>query len=215
MYISIRVALIVATLTLSGCSRSQDGRDGQFVTDADSRRFYPRVPFTGADFRSEAQKLLDDHVTKHRGDGAIQSVQVEAARVDVSSSNVNETDFVFSGQAVVTVTGLAPFEVNFRELVTGSLAPNNDRLLNHWFFHDGPDDAAHSPYVLGLEPWQSRLTGEDACAVGHDIAAVLSITQFIENLRDHPDSSGVESWRKASAVAWKRRAEIIRPLSAL
>jgi hypothetical protein len=133
MRYTLCLALLSLTVLIGGCSRGQDDRDGQYVTDADGRHFHPRIPFQNSEITGEAQELLDDVVEKHRADGVIQSIKIETARVDAACTGILNGNFSFSGRATVTVAGVAPFTVAFRERVTGSLVAGNNRLLDHWF----------------------------------------------------------------------------------
>ena len=73
-------------------------------------------------------------VKKHRADGAIKSIKIGTARVDATYTGILSGNFSFSGRATVSVAGVAPFTVAFRERITGSLVAGNNRLLDHWFF---------------------------------------------------------------------------------
>ena len=87
--------------------------------------FIPAFPSRGSEITSEAQRLLDDVVEKHRADGGSQNVKVESARVDATYTGILNGNFAFSGRATVTISSVAPFTLAFRERVTGSLVPNN------------------------------------------------------------------------------------------
>jgi hypothetical protein len=210
---TICFCLMSVTVLLGGCSRGQDDHDGQYSTDTDGRHFHPRIPFQGAEFTSEAQKLIDDFVGKHRADGAIQNVKVESARVDGSYTGILNADFAFSGKATVTITGTAPFTVEFRERVEGSFMTNNNRLLENWFYPFSSQSSFNSAYVLGLDSWRSALAAEtDQNNVGYRIAQALSVCQLIIDLKDHADPGALDAWQKANAIAWDQRARINLPL---
>ena len=201
------------TVFLGGCSLGQDDHDGHYVTDQDGRRFQPRIPFAGSEFTSEAQKLLDDVVEKHRADGAIQSIKVETARVDATYTGILNGNFAFSGQATVTIAGAAPFTLAFRERVTGSLVAGNNRLLDHWFFPNAEEGVYTSAYVSGLDSWRTALASEtDANNTGYRIAQALSVSQLVIDLKDHADANALDAWEKANVIAWDKRALINLPL---
>ncbi len=213
MRYTLCLALLSLTVLIGGCSRGQDDHDGQYVTDADGRHFHPRIPFPNSEITSEAQKLLDDVVEKHRADGAIQSIKVETARVDATYTGILNGNFSFSGRATVTVAGVAPFNVAFRERVTGSLVAGNNRLLDHWFFPNPAEGVYTSAYVSGLDSWRTALAAEtNANNAGYRIAQALSIYQLVIDLKDHADPNGIDAWEKANAIAWDQRARINLPL---
>ena len=213
MQYTLCLALLSLTVLLGGCSRGQDDHDGQYVTDADGRHFHPRIPFQDSEITSEAQMLLDDFVEKHRADGAIQSVKVESARVDASYTGILNGNFSFSGRATVTIAGIAPFTAAFRERVTGSLVPNNNRLLDHWFYPQTPRSSFSSAYVMGLDSWRAALGSEtNPNNVGYRIAQALSLSELIADLKDHADPAALDAWKKANAIAWDQRARINLPL---
>jgi hypothetical protein len=201
------------TVLLSGCTRGQDDRDGLYVTDADGRHFQPRIPFENSIITSEAQKLMDDFVNKHRADGAIQYVKVEAAKMDRSYTGILNANVAFSGKVTVSIVGAAPFTVGFRERISGSLAPNNSRLMKNWFYPLAPQSEFTSAYVMGLDPWRSALAAEtNENDVGYRLAQALSVCQLIIDLKDHVDPSALDAWRKANAIAWEKRSLINLPL---
>ena len=207
------LCLISTSVILGGCSRGQDDRDGQYVTDADGSRYQPGIPFQGSDFTTEAQKLLNDYVEKHRGDGAIENVKIQSAKVDASYTGILNGNFSFSGQAIVTITGVAPFNATFRERITGSLVPNNARLLDHWFYPQAPRSAFSSAYVIGLDPWRTALASEtNPNDVGYRIAEALSISELILDLKDHADPNALDAWRRANDIASSKRYLINLPL---
>ena len=213
MRYTLCLALMSLTVFLGGCSLGQDDHDGHYVTDQDGRRFQPRIPFAGSEFTSEAQKLLDDVVEKHRADGAIQSIKVETARVDATYTGPLNGNFAFSGRATVAVSGQEPFTAAFRERVVGSLVPNNNRLLDHWFFPNAAEGVYTTAYVSGLDSWRTALASETtANNVGYRIAQALSISQLVIDLKDHADQNGIDAWEKANAIAWNQRARINLPL---
>lgn len=213
MRYTIFLCLVSMTVLLGGCSRALDDHDGRYITDADGLRFQPRIPFQNSEISGEAQRLLDDLVEKHRADGAIQSVKVESARVDAAYTGILNGNFAFSGRATVTIAGVAPFSVAFRERVTGSLVPNNNRLLDHWFFPLPEEGVYSSAYVSGLDPWRAALASETyPNNVGYRLAQALSVCQLIIDLKDHVDPSALDAWRKANAIAWEKRSLINLPL---
>ncbi len=207
------LCLISATALLGGCSPAQDDHDGQYVTDADGQHFHPRIPFSGSVITTEAQKLMDDFISKHRADGAIKKVEVKAARVDAVYVGILNGNFSFSGQAVVTITGTPPVTVMFRERITGSLVPGDNRLLDHWFFPLPEQSSFASAYVSGLDSWRAALASEaDANDRDYRLAQALSVCQLIVDLKDHPDPGALSAWEKANAIAWEQRALINLPL---
>lgn len=207
------LCLIAMTVLLGGCSRGDGDRDGQYITDADGQRFLPRIPFQDSVVTSEAQKLMDDFVSKHRADGAIQGIKVEAAKVDACNTGILNGGFAFSGKATVTIAGWAPFTVGFHERITGSLMPNDHRILDHWSFPDRSWSSITSAYVSGLDSWRAALASEtDVNNVGYRLAQALSLSQLVIDLKDHADPSGLDAWKKANALAWDRRAQINLPL---
>jgi hypothetical protein len=213
MRYTLCLALLSLTVLLGGCTRGQDDHDGLYITDADGPRFQPRIPFQNSEITSEAQKLLDDVVKKHRADGAIKSIKVETAQVDASYTGILNGNFSFSGRATVTVAGVAPFNVAFRERVTGSLVAGNNRLLDHWFFPNPAEGVYTSAYVSGLDSWRTALAAEtDANNVGYRLAQALSLSQLVIDLKDHVDPNGIDAWEKANAIAWDQRARINLPL---
>jgi hypothetical protein len=213
MRYTLCLALLSLTVLLGGCSRGQDEHDGLYITDADGPRFQPRIPFQNSEITSEAQKLLDDVVKKHRADGAIKSIKIETARVDATYTGILNGNFSFSGRATVTVAGAAPFTAAFRERVTGSLVAGNNRLLDHWFFPNAAEGVYTSAYVSGLDSWRTALAVEtDANNMGYRLAQALSLYQLVIDLKDHADPNGIDAWKKANAIAWDQRARINLPL---
>ncbi len=57
---------------------------------------------------------MDDFVNKHRADGAIQYVKVEAAKVDRSYTGILNAKCGVFGKVTVSIVGADPFTVGFR-----------------------------------------------------------------------------------------------------
>jgi hypothetical protein len=209
----IQTTLVLFGMVVTGgCSRQPDPSQVTMAqNDAGQAAYVLVAPIKGRPYADGAQYLMDNLVKSQTG-GAIESIKVDTASVQVIFSQIVDQsgDFIVIGKARISLAGgNGQFDVPFRNEFHGPVGPG--RTMPNCLPLDSID--CPSAYTQGASAWiqeyDNRAKGlnwGDKNTSVWELCNQLSLSELVTEITNQGavKMQSLAEWRKADAYAWMK-----------